>query len=560
MVPSRLATLKANELSFGWALISKMVRERWTIERVRWGLDPEGRGVAIYRILPPGGPELQFAVLSVLVPEDEKGGTAYATKFDMVGSLIEGEADDAYLETFRREIVRKPTEGQAGHETLSWVRANKSARGFDLTVEALASGRQPDAAALCGIGYLLRSVYYQANGACGTRAFHAYEPAHPLRSPYAPQSLCSYMAREFGNDLADHLARSRSERAVRLSRPLRRYLGLGNSTGLGLVILVINHPRLIDRWISLRERAIGLVTQRPWLISSPERDCFSQLLNRCIRYRRQDGTDYGRWFMSGRQLADELGAVARWLDPRQTVAAMPEEPARWADLCGRVGRELAPETLESVYSLLIDAHPDIVQELWPETIVADVDDLHPEISDVDPAMSLSDLRAVVNDDYAWALEVGDGPDPHYWGWFKAVVGEYPGVVPAVRVPRAFEDYGWDVPLGIKALQNDLAAGGGASLTRFLLDHPQHRTTVQWVQCARQLRYGTVRMNVRARDYQPMQLTRFVLEGLKGFEKMEPVDDHGGRAIIMQGAPTAAEIAAGTEGLWAYPGIPCEGEE
>jgi hypothetical protein len=559
MTPDRLGMFKASGLSFGCAVVNRMIAERWAIERVRWDLDDDGRGTAVYRITTPDGPELNYVVLSVLVPLEEQVGYAYATKFDVVGSLIEGPVTAEYLDTLGTEIRKKPTEGWAGHETLTWVRANVSRRAFGAAVGALAEGRQPDVDALTGIGYLLRTVYYQANAMCGTRSYRLYWRDHPLSRPYAAQSLGSYLTREFANDLVDHVAGRASPRAATLSRDMRSYLGLGNSTGLGLVVLAVNHPRLIDRWITLRETGIALARERVERPGSPAVERMLALLDRCITYRREDRTPYGSVFRSGPELAGELVRPREWVrefDDRGTLAGRRGDRP-WDLLCAAAGRTLSPEAMECIHSVLVDTYPAATDDLLDLAVLEDIDELHPEIRDVDPAMSPAELREIVRSEYDWTSRMDvSGDDVHYWRWYKAAIGEYPGVVEPDLETKPFEDYSRCIPAAVRALDADLAAApAGTSLARFLLAHPQHRGIVQWVQTAQGLQYATPRMNMRARDYQPMEITRFVLESLKGFEKMEPVDAYGGRAIIMQGAPIAEEIAAGTSDIWMHPPVP-----
>jgi hypothetical protein len=64
------------------------------------------------------------------------------------------------------------------------------------------------------------------------------------------------------------------------------------------------------------------------------------------------------------------------------------------------------------------------------------------------------------------------------------------------------------------------------------------------------------MNVRARGYTPESTTRFVLEGIKGFQRFEPTRVYaGGTVIFLQGAPLRNEIAAGADDVWAHPVFP-----
>ncbi len=71
------------------------------------------------------------------------------------------------------------------------------------------------------------------------------------------QILVAYLMREFSCDLVEHLARLQSDNAVPLDPALRRYLGVGNGSALGLIFFVQKHPRLVNAWLTARETAIA---------------------------------------------------------------------------------------------------------------------------------------------------------------------------------------------------------------------------------------------------------------------------------------------------------------
>jgi hypothetical protein len=52
-------------------------------------------------------------------------------------------------------------------------------------------------------------------------------------------------------------------RAARLDPELRRALGIGNATGLGMAPFLVNHPDLLNNWITARETAIARVRALP---------------------------------------------------------------------------------------------------------------------------------------------------------------------------------------------------------------------------------------------------------------------------------------------------------
>ena len=63
------------------------------------------------------------------------------------------------------------------------------------------------------------------------------------------------------------------------------------------------------------------------------------------------------------------------------------------------------------------------------------------------------------------------------------------------------------------------------------------------------------MNMFDRDFVPINLGRFVLWALKGLEKPSPKNDIWIRGVLLQGAPTALEVGAGTTDDWIFPRLP-----
>jgi hypothetical protein len=67
------------------------------------------------------------------------------------------------------------------------------------------------------------------------------------------------------------------DRAARFDPALRRALGIGNATGLGMAPFLVNHPDLLNNWIAAREAAIARVRALP-LAPLAERDVFAAAL------------------------------------------------------------------------------------------------------------------------------------------------------------------------------------------------------------------------------------------------------------------------------------------
>ena len=71
-----------------------------------------------------------------------------------------------------------------------------------------------------------------------------------------------YFVRQFTFDQVNHIAKSKSPKsAVELDKNICRSLGIGNSTGLGMAPFIINHPTLLNNWITAREVALKKIRE-----------------------------------------------------------------------------------------------------------------------------------------------------------------------------------------------------------------------------------------------------------------------------------------------------------
>src|SRR5690606_24652657 len=95
------------------------------------------------------------------------------------------------------------------------------------------------------------------------KPFEALDPTHPLGDTYDVQILSAYLLRIFVFDLVEHIAAAKSPASARLDPDFKRYLGVGNSAGLGLVPFIMNHPRIIHQWVEAQEAAFAEALERP---------------------------------------------------------------------------------------------------------------------------------------------------------------------------------------------------------------------------------------------------------------------------------------------------------
>jgi hypothetical protein len=546
MQPARLAALQPSRLSASRALMVRAIRERWAIDRLRWDIDANSRGTALYRITTPGG-IFDFSLFSFEYRSEGRTGRIIGRAWDMMGALIEGPASEAEIEQSGRELP-KLYQGRATPRTLIWCRANRSSRAFDHTVAALAAGRQPDLAEIAQVGYLMRNTGLDGNGTFGTRSFRALEPDHVLAAPLAAQMLCAYMMRVFAIDLVHHLARVRSPDAVEIDPRFQRYIGVGNGSALGLVLFVNNHPHLIDRWLDAREEAIVAAKSIRGEAALPALRRLRELVGRAITFRDQDRMEYEA-FAPSDEIAAELRTVRDAIDttledPRLGIL---EHPI--ALLCDRVEPAVHAETMETVLSLATELVPDVSDALG-RTLAVD------EEFTTRPGMPAADLRRLLHDEYGWAMTMDvDSPAARRHVWYKSENAEEPRRGPWEEVEWAY-NLGLDLPRLVQDLDRALADTPSAtSVARFLASAPRFRSIVARVQALAGHAYHSPHMNIMSDDFIPVHIVRLMNVAIHGIDKTRDFLGRNIRGVLFHGAPTPADLIAGADPDWFYPEEP-----
>ena len=243
----RMGAAFQTRLSFMRSLVRRMSRERWRIDATRFDLDDEGYGTAIYRVTTPERWYSMVGFSHHLEPQS-RTDRVIAEAWDATFSLFDGAPSKADIARLASQTPKQEA-GRYQATELVMSRANKSLRLFDYVIEHLSQGRQPDPRVLGEVGYLMRTTAVYGNGKFGMADRTRYAERPELAGPFRAELLTVYLIRCFTHDLIEHLARRRNpERFVPLDRRIKRYLGIGNATGLGMAPFLISHPVLIHNW------------------------------------------------------------------------------------------------------------------------------------------------------------------------------------------------------------------------------------------------------------------------------------------------------------------------
>jgi hypothetical protein len=528
---ARMGASHQTRLSFIRSLVRRMASEKWRFERLRFDVDKDGYGVTIYAAHAPKHTYSLVAFTKELAP-NERSDRVIAESWDATFCLLDGVPSNADLARLA-ENAPKQEAGRFSSRELTLSRANKSLRTFEHVTTALAEGRQPDIDFLAEVGYLMRTTAVYANGkfGCADRKKIANRPE--VRGAFQAEMLQVYLLRWLTIDLVEHVAQCRGgDKAVRLDPAIKRYIGVGNSTGLGMAPFLGKYPVLVHNWVAARETALARI--RGLAVATSESVAIlRRLMNRVRRHLDEWAVEDEIQQERITTLRSEMADFDIKLADETAIAG--DHP--W-DLLYRMAEDnYSLEGQELVASLLMEPHGDLVDDL-AETMYAD------HSTCLEPAMTLGALRTLIEDQYRWALE-GNYDDPaelkHFWYYSEDKLeprlgerGSEPGA--ELEMPLAIAR---DAARLYMMLDNEDAS---STVAAFVLAHSQYRHLVRRIQTMAHFPYGEIYDSLINTDIRPLDLLRFKL-AFFGASKFDPKSDLWTRITMFQGAPMPDELNA-----------------
>ena len=249
---ARLGAFHQSRLSFMRVLLRRLKAENWKFRQSRWDIDAAGVGTAVYEAI---GPKRTYSLVVFAhdLPDDKRSDRVIAEAWDATFALVDGIASDADILRLAANVPLQEA-GRISAREFVLSRANRSVRLFDYVVKCLANGAQPDPELIEPVGYLMRTTAVYGSGKFGAADRDVWQDRPEFAGSFRPELLAVWLIRSFTIDIVEHLACIASPAtAVRLNMDIRRCIGVGNSTGLGMAPFLINHPALIHAWINARE-------------------------------------------------------------------------------------------------------------------------------------------------------------------------------------------------------------------------------------------------------------------------------------------------------------------
>lgn len=525
---ARLGAMHPTRLSFLRVMLRRAARERWHFARRVWAMDAGGFGHAVYSVHMPGR-TVSLVAFSNDLPAELRTDRVIATAWDAAFVLYDGIPDAAEIERLRHNAPKQEA-GRYCERDLILSRANKSVRLFETVVAALAGGRQPDAAQVEAVGYLMRTTAVYGNGKFGIADRDRLKDHPAFDGPFQAEMLSVWLTRAFTVDLAEHCAFARSPRtAVTMEPALRRRFGVGNATGLGMAPYLSKHPLLLHRWMLARETALAQVRSLPHGTEATRagfRAAVEEARRNVALWKTVDETQTARIAV----LAADLARLAQQpLAPAQPWDAL----YRWAEA------SLSLEGQEYTVALLLEPHGPLIDDLG-DTLSADEDLAVP----VDGTMTVAELGALMDAHCHWAeaIDFGD-PAAQARFWYVSAEKLEPRMGERESEPGAELEQPLTFARDLSALRaalNETAPDG--KLAELLLHRPGLRATVRRVQTLAKYPYAEVRDNLLGAEVRPIDLLRCKLSCF-GAGRFDPRSDRWLRISLFQGTPFPDELMA-----------------
>ncbi len=232
---SRLGSFHQSKLSF----LRSFIREfkEWNYKRNLFDLDKNGYGTAVYSF-EKNGRNYSLVCFAQHIDPNERSDRVIATKWDAAFVLHDGVPTKTDIDRLRDNVPKQEI-GRVTYKELTLSRANKSVRVFEHVVDSLTQGNQPDKDLLSKVGYLYRTTAVYGSGKFGLADRFRIKDRKEIYGPFRLEMMLVYLVRQFTFDQVNHIAKSSNpDKAITLDENIARNLGIGNSTGLGMHLLL----------------------------------------------------------------------------------------------------------------------------------------------------------------------------------------------------------------------------------------------------------------------------------------------------------------------------------
>jgi len=546
----RMGSMHQTRLSFMRVLLRKMAAENWNVTRRLWEVNSDGVGVAVYTAVGPLR-TYSLVIFSNDLDPSKRSDRVIAEEWDATFTLADGIPSDADISRLKENVPLQEA-GRISETELSLSRANRSVRLFDYVRQELAAGRQPLARELDKVGYLMRTTAVYGSGKFGALDRRFIADREEFASPFQTELMAVYMIRIFSVDIVEHLASADSpDTAVTLDKNLRRSLGIGNSTGLGMAPFIVNHPVLFHHWMIAREKALQEVRR----VSRAKPESI-ELLKSLVQRQQSGIADWNSEHPLQLQKVAAFKSDLDLLKKRTDSYDLTSVELPWNGLYEWAEDNLSLEGQEYLVTLLTELYPELTDR-YAGQMSADEDGCFT----INGQQKISELTSIINTHYKFAIDVDfSDKSANARFWYASEEKLEPRVGERFEEPGAEREHplaiARDIVKAYESLQSCDESTRDESMTvaEFLLKHPQHRHVVRRAQQIVKYPYAEIVDNLIADSMMPIDLLRCKLSFF-GAVKFDPRSDRWVRINMFQHAPLPDELKNNYDDTWVFPPEP-----
>ena len=536
----RLGSFHQTRLSFSRQLIDELISNNWKTEIIKWNINSIGTGNAVIKISSKQR-IYSLVVFCHQINDDERSDRVIAEKWDMTFSLFLGIPSKEELDEMSKNLKIQEL-GRHLPKQLTLSRANKSVRVFNSVLNNLSEGKQPNKKMINNIGYLVRTTAVYGNGKFGIADYLPETNDNPLNKPFQAEMLTVYLIRYFSIELVNYLAKEKGkDKSITLSNEISKHVGVGNATGLGMAPFLINHQKLIHKWIQARETAISRVLSIKKLSTYNQTKIFN-LIERAYLYTTQWNVDDVIQFKRINVLRKELKDISN----NKSLNGLLNNDYPLQNVYLHFINKISIETQEILNSIFIEPFPELLDDLTNEMGTD-------EQNTVAIGYKVNELIKIIKDKYSWALKIDiKNPDENFYFWYTSQAKLEP------RLGTTQIDHGkekqlpFDIPQQVQnALKILTKLPDDMTGAEAMILHPEIRNIIKRVIINENFPFSEIQNNLVGKKVRPIDLLRCKLSFF-GATKYDPKSNLWTRITLFQGAPLPHQLQEENATEWLFP--------
>lgn len=536
----RLGSFHQTRLSFSRQLIEELISNNWKTKIIKWNINSIGTGNAVIKISSKQR-IYSLVVFCHQINDDERSDRVIAEKWDMTFSLFLGIPSKEELDEMSKNLKIQEL-GRHLPKQLTLSRANKSVRVFNSVLNNLSEGKQPDKKMINNIGYLVRTTAVYGNGKFGIADYLPETNDNPLNKPFQAEMLTVYLIRYFSIELVNYLAKEKGkDKSITLSNEISKHVGVGNATGLGMAPFLINHQKLIHKWIQARETAISRVLSIKKLSTYNQTKIFN-LIERAYLYTTQWNVDDVIQFKRINVLRKELKDISN----NKSLNGLLNNDYPLQNVYLHFINKISIETQEILNSIFIEPFPELLDDLTNEMGTD-------EQNTVAIGYKVNELIKIIKDKYSWALKIDiKNPDENFYFWYTSQAKLEPRLG-ATQIDHGKEkQLPFDIPQQVQnALKILTKLPDDMTGAEAMILHPEIRNIIKRVIINENFQFSEIQNNLVGKKVRPIDLLRCKLSFF-GATKYDPKSNLWTRITLFQGAPLPHQLQEENATEWLFP--------